>query len=83
MIRKTALALAATLGLAAAQNATTIILVRHAERAASVMSDADMGLSPAGFRRAAQLERAMADAHVQSIYTSTLARTIQTAQPFA
>jgi phosphohistidine phosphatase SixA len=83
MIHKIAVAFAAALSFAAAQNSTTVILVRHAERASSSMSDTDMGLSPAGFKRAAQLERALADAHVQAIYTSTLRRTIQTAQPLA
>ena|ERR1039457_2722313 len=83
MMHRILTALAMTLGLAGAQNPTTVILIRHAERATASMSDADAGLSPAGLKRAAQLERVLADAHVQAIYTSTMPRTIQTAQPLA
>jgi broad specificity phosphatase PhoE len=83
MIHRILAALAMTLGLAGAQVPTTVILVRHAERATASMSDTDAGLSPAGLKRAAVLERVLADAHVRAIYTSRMPRTIQTAQPLA
>jgi phosphohistidine phosphatase SixA len=83
MIRRTAIIAALAAGFACAQNTTTVILVRHAERASAAMSDTDLGLSPAGVKRARQLERVLSDAHIQAIYTSTLPRTIQTAQPLA
>jgi phosphohistidine phosphatase SixA len=74
---------ALTAALACGQSITTVILVRHAERASAAMSDTDLGLSPAGVKRARQLDRILSDAHVQAIYTSPLPRTIQTAQPLA
>lgn len=69
--------------LAFAQDVTTVILVRHAERASTAMSDKDMGLSAAGAKRAQLLAHMLSGAHVQAIYTSALPRTIQTAQPLA
>ena len=69
--------------LACAQNVTTVILVRHAERASASMSGADSGLNSAGLKRARELARIVADAHIQAVYTSTALRTIQTAQPIA
>ena len=83
MMQRTAVLAALTAALACAQGGTTVILVRHAERATAAMSDTDLGLSPTGARRARQLDRILADSHVQAIYTSALPRTIQTAQPLA
>jgi len=88
MIQRTVIIAALTAALGGAQsaatvNATTVILVRHAERASATMSETDLGLSPAGAKRARQLDRVLSDAHVQAIYTSTLPRTIQTGQPLA
>ncbi len=67
------------------QATTTIILVRHAEKAA-VEGD-DPGLSEAGQRRAAELARQLADADVvagiDAVYATSYRRTEETAQPIA
>jgi broad specificity phosphatase PhoE len=57
---------------------TTILLLRHAERAGT--QDA---LSPAGLIRAQELVHLMERASVQAIYHSEAQRTQQTAQPLA
>jgi len=62
---------------------TTVILVRHAERASSQMSGEDLGLNAAGKKRAEELALMLRDANVQAIYTSDALRTIQTAEPLA
>ncbi|HEY4304156.1 MAG TPA: phosphoglycerate mutase family protein [Gemmatimonadaceae bacterium] len=66
---------------AAAQNGrrTTVILVRHAEKAAEPA--ADPPLTEAGKARAEALWLAVKDAGVQVAITTQLARTIQTAAP--
>ena len=62
----------------------TVILVRHAEKAdAEGKPSADQGLSPAGKSRAIALAEALKDAGVTAILTTSLQRTIQTAQPIA
>ena len=67
------------------QATTTIIFVRHAEKA-TVPAD-DPPLSLAGQRRAAELARQMADADViagvDAIYATPFRRTQETAQPLA
>src|ERR1700680_2895811 len=83
MLQRTLILAALTSVLACGQSATTVILVRHAERATAAMSDTDLGLSPTGAKRARQLDRILSDAHVEVIYTSALPRTIQTARPLA
>ena len=67
------------------QATTTMIFVRHAEKAATPADDP--GLSPAGQRRAAELARQLVDADViqgiDAIYSTPLRRTKETAQPVA
>ncbi len=64
------------------QATTTIIFVRHAEKAATPAHDP--GLSSAGERRAAELARQLVDADVirgvDAIYSTPFRRTRQTAQ---
>ena len=67
------------------QATTTIIFVRHAEKAATPGDDP--GLSPAGEQRAAELARQLVDADVirgvDAIYSTPFRRTKQTAQAVA
>ena len=67
------------------QATTTIIFVRHAEKAQTPPEDP--GLSPAGERRRAELTRQLVDADVvagiDAIYSTPYKRTVQTAQPLA
>lgn len=67
------------------QATTTMIFVRHAEKAG--LSADDPGLSLAGQRRAAELARQLVDADVvagiDAIYSSPYRRTKETAQPVA
>ncbi len=67
------------------QATTTMIFVRHAERAGP--SADDPGLTPAGQRRAAELARQLVDADVvagvDAIYSTPFRRTKETAQPVA
>lgn len=69
------------------QATTTVIFVRHAEKADAPAGDP--GLSAAGQRRAAELARQMVDADVvpgvgvDAIYSTTLRRTVETAKPVA
>lgn len=61
--------------------ATTVLLVRHAEKAA-VQGD-DPPLSPAGETRAQALRDALAAAGIQAVYTTQFQRTQQTGRPLA
>ena len=67
------------------QATTTMIFVRHAERAGP--SADDPGLTPAGQRRAMELARQLVDADVvagvDAIYSTPFRRTRETAQPVA
>jgi broad specificity phosphatase PhoE len=67
------------------QATTTIIFVRHAEKAA--MPEADPGLSDAGVRRVTELTRQLVDADVvagiDAIYSTPFLRTQETARPVA
>lgn len=67
------------------QATTTIIFVRHAEKADAPADDP--GLSPAGLRRAAELARQLVDADVirgvDAIYSTPFKRTRETAQAVA
>ncbi|MEO6119500.1 MAG: phosphoglycerate mutase family protein [Terriglobales bacterium] len=59
---------------------TTIYIVRHAEKASA---SGDTPLSEAGIKRAACLTTTLADANIQSIYTTEYKRTKETAAPTA
>lgn len=61
--------------------ATTVYLVRHAEREAGY--DADPGLSPAGRVRADELSALLGARSIAAIFTTQFARTQQTAEPLA
>jgi broad specificity phosphatase PhoE len=69
------------------QATTTVIFVRHAEKAA--LPAEDPGLSEAGLRRAAELARQLVDADVvpgvgvDAIYSTPFRRTLETAKPVA
>jgi len=67
------------------QATTTVIFVRHAERAALPVEDP--GLSEAGRMRAAELARQLVDADVvagiDAIYSTRFRRTEETVQPLA
>lgn len=67
------------------QATTTVIFVRHAEKAAAPADDP--GLSPAGQRRVAELTRQMVDADVlagvDAIYSTPFRRTQETVKPLA
>ena len=65
-------------GSALAQSATTVILVRHAEK---VDDSADPVLSDAGTARAEALADALADAGVTAIITTQFERTRRTGAP--
>ncbi|HET9281270.1 MAG TPA: phosphoglycerate mutase family protein [Candidatus Angelobacter sp.] len=62
------------------QPATTIVLVRHAEKASN---DPDALLSPQGQQRAECLAHVLKDAGIKRIYVSDVKRTQQTAEPLA
>lgn len=67
------------------QATTTMIFVRHAEKALAPADDPT--LSPAGKKRAAELARQLVDADVvagiDAIYSTPYRRTIETVQPVA
>jgi broad specificity phosphatase PhoE len=62
-----------------AAQATTVIVVRHAEKAAAPTNDPP--LTDAGHARAAALWSAIRDAGVTTVITTQYARTVQTAAP--
>ncbi len=67
------------------QATTTVIFVRHAEKA--TLPTDDPGLSESGKRRAAELARQLVDADVvagvDAVYSTSYRRTEETAQPVA
>jgi broad specificity phosphatase PhoE len=69
------------------QATTTVIFVRHAEKAIVAEGDNDPGLSVAGHQRAAELARQLVDADVvagvDAIYSTSYRRTEETVQPVA
>lgn len=76
-----ALAALMTVALAAVVSAqpSTVILVRHAEKAAAPANDPV--LSAIGTQRAADLAAALSDAHVNAVITTQFERTKATAKP--
>lgn len=60
---------------------TTVLVVRHAERASD--TDRDSPLSPAGEARARALAEALADAGVTTVLATQYRRTQDTARPLA
>jgi len=60
---------------------STVILVRHAEKATTPATDP--ALTPAGVQRAADLAAALSDARVTAIVTTQLERVKATAKPVA
>ena len=87
MIRRLhALALAALLAVpagAAAQQETTVILVRHAEKVTANPSDPNPGLTAEGEQRARDLANLLRDRHVAAVLTTQFARTSLTGLPTA
>lgn len=65
----------------AADNPTTIYMVRHAEKVDE--ANPDPSLTIAGFARAEDLKAALVDASIDAIIVSDLQRTQLTAQPLA
>jgi phosphohistidine phosphatase SixA len=61
--------------------ATTVVVVRHAEK--STDDPRDPSLSPEGQKRARALSAVLTNAGVTDIYTTQYKRTRQTAEPFA
>jgi broad specificity phosphatase PhoE len=61
--------------------ATTIFLVRHAERADD--DPQDPGLTEAGIERADELARILGDAGLTAVYSTPFRRTMATAKPVA
>jgi phosphohistidine phosphatase SixA len=61
-------------------HSSTVVLVRHAEKASN---DPDAPLSTQGLERAACLARVLKDAAIKRIYVTDTKRTQQTAEPLA
>ena len=80
MRRLIVLAVCLALASAAFAETTTVILVRHAEKAGP---EGDVPLSEAGFARAKELARILADVRLDAIYVTQWRRTLQTVEPLA
>lgn len=81
LLRSLVVAAALALPAAAGAQATTVILVRHAEKAVAAPGDNDPLLSEAGIARARALRDALADAGVQAVIVTPFKRTRLTATP--
>ncbi len=68
---------------AAQQQPTVVILVRHAEKDLTNPAAHDPALTPAGVRRARDLARTVRQRHVNAVITTQLQRTILTGRPTA
>jgi broad specificity phosphatase PhoE len=79
MLKKAILLAAVAVSLASAQKPTTVIVVRHAEKAAEPA--ADPPLNGAGLVRAASLAQMVRDMGVEAVITTQFARTRSTAAP--
>ena len=81
--RSLCLAVVGLLGLGllahAGESATTVYLVRHAEK----QKGSDPSLTEAGGGRAETLARVLSDAGIQAVYSTQFARTRETATPVA
>jgi len=66
-----------------AQEITTVILVRHAEKAADEAKDGDPMLTEEGTSRAEELKRVLRDTDIDVVYSTPFKRTRQTVQPLA
>jgi len=62
--------------------ATTVILIRHAEKVID-SNNPDVDLSPAGQERAQELVRMFADSGINAIYATQYRRTQETVKPLA
>ena len=71
---------AAVCATASSSPITTVILVRHAEKAGAT---GDVPLSPAGIERANELVRVLAGTSIAAVYSTPYLRTEQTAGPLA
>lgn len=67
----------------AGAQATTIYLVRHAEKDLSDANNRDPGLTSAGLRRSMDLDTLLADKHVTEILSTNTRRTLLTASALA
>ena len=65
------------------QGATTIILVRHAEKAIVPPENKDPDISMAGLARAQELARMLGESGIKAIYATQFKRTQQTVKPLA
>ena len=74
------MALGMLLGVQAAQTQSVVFLVRHADRASSAD---DSLLSAQGEERAKCLAKTLRDAHIATIFATSVKRTQQTAAPVA
>jgi 2,3-bisphosphoglycerate-dependent phosphoglycerate mutase len=74
----------AAAALAKPPQVTTVVIVRHAEKAvAAAGASGDVALSDAGHARARELARLLAPAGVTAIYDTQFLRTQQTVEPLA
>ena len=78
MRRILVLAVAFALASAAFAETTTVILVRHAEKAGT---SGDVPLTEGGVERAKELARVLSDAKIDKIYVTQWVRTLQTVEP--
>ena len=65
------------------QTPTTVILVRHAEKAIVPPENKDPDISMAGLARAQELARMLGDSGIKAIYVTQFKRTQQTVKPLA
>lgn len=81
LIALLALSALAPAGPATAQEVTTMILVRHSEKATAPANDP--ALSPEGVQRSERLSEMLSRAGVTAVYSTDYTRTRETARPLA